>query len=390
MKTPSTSNPNLKMKYAILGGGIAGLTTAIALQKIGIYAQVFEAAADIKPLGAGLLLAANAVQAYERLGIAQKIAQRGRSLPSFEILDERGRIITQADATEISRKYGLHNFAIHRADLHEALLAELSPWQITTGKRAIGFEKTDREITIRFQDGTSATTEHLIVADGIHSAIRRQLLPDSAPRYAGYTCWRAVIDAGDLELSAATETWGTEGRFGIVPLEGNRIYWFACLNAAENDTRLSHFTVEDLQRHFGHYHTPVAEILSKTKDADLIRNDIADLKPLDRFAFGNMVLIGDAAHATTPNLGQGACQAIEDAVVLADELKKTSEPAVAFRAFEQRRLKRTQYIVNNSRALGRVAQLSNPMLAAARNTLFRLLPASANERQMRTLYKVDF
>ena len=390
MKTPSTPNLNRKMKYAILGGGIAGLTTAIALQKIGIYAQVFEAAADIKPLGAGLLLAANAVQAYERLGIAQKIVQRGRSLPDFAILDEQGRTISQADAAAISRKYGLHNFSIHRADLHEALLAELSPWQITTGKRAIGFEKNDGEITIRFQDGTSVTTEHLIVADGIHSPVRRQLLPDSAPRYAGYTCWRAVIDAGDLELSAATETWGTEGRFGIVPLTGNRIYWFACLNAAENDTRLSHYTVEDLKRHFGHYHAPVAEILSKTKDSDLIWNDIIDLKPIDRFAFGNILLIGDAAHATTPNLGQGACQAIEDAVVLADELKKNSIPEAAFRTFEQRRLKRTRYIVNNSAALGKIAQLSNPVLAAARNTLFRLLPASINERQMRTLYKVDF
>jgi 2-polyprenyl-6-methoxyphenol hydroxylase-like FAD-dependent oxidoreductase len=290
----------------------------------------------------------------------------------------------------ISRKYGLHNFAIHRADLHEALLAELSPWQITTGKRAIGFEKNDREITLRFQDGSIATTEHLIVADGIHSPVRRQLLPDSAPRYAGYTCWRAVIDAGDLELSAATETWGTEGRFGIVPLEGNRIYWFACLNAAENDTRLSRYTVEDLQRHFGHYHTPVAEILSKTKDSDLIWNDIIDLKPIDRFAFGNILLIGDAAHATTPNLGQGACQAIEDAVVLADELKKNPVPEAAFRAFELRRLKRTRYIVNNSAVLGKIAQLSNPVLATARNTLFRLLPSSINERQMRTLYKVDF
>lgn len=394
MKTPPIINListlDSKMKYTILGGGIAGLTTALALQKIGIYAQVFEAAPDIKPLGAGLLLAANAVQAYERLGISKKIVQRGRLLPSFAILDERGRTITQADAAKVSRKYGLHNFAIHRAALHETLLAELSPWQITTGKRAVGFERSGRETTIHFQDGTSVATDHLIVADGIHSAIRRQLLPDSAPRYAGYTCWRAVIDAGDLELSAATETWGTDGRFGIVPLQGNRIYWFACLNASENDARLRDYTVEDLQRHFGHYHAPVAEILSKTSDSDLLWNDIIDLKPLENFAFGNIVLIGDAAHATTPNMGQGACQAIEDAVVLADELKKNPMPEVAFRAFEQRRLKRTHYIVNNSRALGKIAQLSNPTLAAARNTLFRLLPSSVNERQMRALYKVDF
>ncbi len=378
------------MKYTILGAGIAGLTTAIALQKIGIKAQVFEAAPDIKPLGAGLLLAANAVKAYQHLGIAEKMVERGRLLPTFEILDQAGSTITRADAGAISQKYGLHNFAIHRAALHEALLTELDAEQIITGKRAMGFEKNEDTITIQFQDGATIATDYLIVADGIHSSVRRQLLPDATPRYAGYTCWRAVVDAGDLKLSAASETWGTDGRFGIVPLTDNRIYWFACINAAANDATMRRYTVEDLQRHFGHYHAPVAQILAQTRDEDLIWNDIIDLKPLKNFAFGNIVLIGDAAHATTPNMGQGACQAIEDAVILADEMAKNSNPALAFRAFEQRRLKRTHYIVNNSRALGRVAQLNNPVLAAARNALFRMLPERVNERQMRTLFEVDF
>lgn len=378
------------MKYTILGAGIAGLTTAIALQKIGIKAQVFEAAPDIKPLGAGLLLAANAVKAYQHLGIAEKMVERGRLLPTFDILDQAGSTITRADAGAISQKYGLHNFAIHRAALHEALLTELDAEQIITGKRAMGFEKNEDTITIQFQDGATIATDYLIVADGIHSSVRRQLLPDATPRYAGYTCWRAVVDAGDLKLSAASETWGTDGRFGIVPLTDNRIYWFACINAAANDATMRRYTVEDLQRHFGHYHAPVAQILAQTRDEDLIWNDIIDLKPLKNFAFGNIVLIGDAAHATTPNMGQGACQAIEDAVILADEMAKNSNPALAFRAFEQRRLKRTHYIVNNSRALGRVAQLNNPVLAAARNALFRMLPERVNERQMRTLFEVDF
>ena len=378
------------MKYTILGAGIAGLSTAIALRKIGIQAQVFEAAPEIKPLGAGLLLAANAVKAYQRLGIAEKVVGYGRLLPSFAILDQAGRAITQADAAAISQKFGLHNFAIHRADLHAALLSELDAAYLVTGKRAVRFEQNETNITIQFQDGTSATTDCLIVADGIHSAVRHQLLPDAAPRYAGYTCWRAVIDAGELEWSAASETWGTNGRFGIVPMSGNRIYWFACINAPANDADMRRYTVADLQRHFGDYHAPIAQILAKTRDEDLLWNDIIDLKPLQNFAFGKVVLIGDAAHATTPNMGQGACQAIEDAVVLADELTRNEKPEVAFRAFEQRRLKRTHYIVNNSRTLGRLAQISNPLLAIARNTLFRILPESVNERQMKTLFEVDF
>ncbi len=382
------SNPT----FTILGAGIAGLSTAIALKKIGIHAQVFEAAPEFKPLGAGLLLAANAVQAYRKIGISKKIIARGRALPLFEILDDSGCRISHIDAAAIQQKYGVHNFAIHRADLHEVLLEQLAPGQLQYGKRATGCLPGPNGMQeVRFADGSSHHTDFLIVADGIHSAIRRQLLPGAVERYAGYTCWRAVIEAGGINQTSATETWGAAGRFGIVPLTGERIYWFACVNAPKNDPALRDFCVADLQRVFGNFHEPIPAILAQTRDADLIWNDIVDLKPIPRFAFGNILLLGDAAHATTPNMGQGACQAIEDAVVLADELKnQTADPAAAFRAFEQRRLKRTHFIVNNSWTLGRMAQWQNPLLTTLRNGLFRLLPDRVNEAQLEKVLTVDF
>ena len=380
-------------QYTILGGGIAGLTTAIALKQKGIRATVFEAAPEIKPLGAGLLLAANAVKAYQWLGIADKIIARGRLLPQFSIFVQQGRTMTTADAAQIGRKYGLHNFSIHRSELHEALLSELEPGQVMTGKRADGFETLQNgQIQIQFADGSTHVTDYLIAAEGIHSAIRRQLVPQSKLRFAGYTCWRAVIEMPKnlAGLAVASETWGTDGRFGIVPLAPNKIYWFACVNAAPNDPALRQFKVADLQKTFRHFHQSVGDILENTCDTDLIWSDIIDLKPIPHFAFGNVVLVGDAAHATTPNLGQGACQAIEDAVVLAEELSRHSDPADAFAAFERRRLRRTHFIVNTSWRLGKIAQLSQPWLAGLRNTFFRLLPESLNERQMRTLLEVDF
>jgi len=380
-------------QFTILGGGIAGLTAAIALKQKGIRATVLEAAPHIQPLGAGLLLAANAVKGYERLGIVEKIVAQGRALPTFTIFDQQGRVITSADAAKIGRQYGLHNFAIHRADLHEALLAELEPAQVQMGKRATHFEKLDDgSIKVHFADGSVHRTNFLIVAEGIHSAVRRQLLPDSEPRYAGYTCWRAVIETPESlkNLSVASETWGAEGRFGIVPLAGDKIYWFACVNAPQNDPAMRDAQVADLQRVFQKFHPTVQAILENTRDADLLWNDIIDLKPIEKFAFGNIVLIGDAAHATTPNMGQGACQAIEDAVILADELGKNAAPAAAFVAFEKRRLERVHFIVNNSWRLGKIAQLSHPWLTAIRNFLFRLVPGSVNERQLRALLAVDF
>jgi 2-polyprenyl-6-methoxyphenol hydroxylase-like FAD-dependent oxidoreductase len=378
-------------KYAILGGGIAGLTAAIALKKIGIDAEIYEAAPEFKPLGAGLLLAANAVKAYQKLGIAENIIARGRLLPAFAILDQGGKIITHADAEVVGRKYGTHNFAIHRAALHEALLEQLDPAQLHTGKKALQHQTLPNgAIEVRFQDGTALETDCLIVADGVHSSIRRGLLPQSQPRYAGYTCWRAVVRAERIEQAFASETMGAAGRFGIVPIGDKTFYFFACINAPQNDPAMRAYTAADLRRRFARFHSPIPGLLEQTRDEDLLWNDIIDLEPIRQFAFGNVVLIGDAAHATTPNLGQGACQAIEDAVVLADELARHNDPAAAFAAFEQRRLKRTHYIVNTSWTLGKIAQLENAALIAARNALFRLIPARMNEKQMQILYNVDF
>lgn len=377
-------------RFTIIGGGIAGLTTAIALRKAGIRATLFEGTPTFRPVGAGLALAANAVKAFQKLGIADQILPAGRVLDAFVILDEKGREITRTDSRAVSQKYGTDNFTIHRADLHQALVDQLIGNPIQLGKRAISMDYSKDGIIIRFDDGSLHQTDYLIVADGIHSAIRQQLLPDSKPRYAGYTAWRSVVDSTGLDLNEATETWGLQGRVGIVPLADQKIYWFATINAPANDPRYRAFTVRDLTAHFKSYHAPVPEIIARTQDKALLWNDIADLKPLNRYAFDNIVLLGDAAHATTPNMGQGACQAIEDAVVLADELATYQPVAEAFRRFEQRRLKRTHQIIENSRRIGQVAQTQNSLLATLRNGLFRLLPSSINERQLETLYNVDF
>jgi len=376
--------------FVILGGGICGLSTAIALKNIGIRAEVYESAPQFRPVGAGLLLAANAVRGFQKIGIAEKIVARGRLLPKFSILDDRGKVITAADAASIGEKYGMHNFAIHRADLHEALAAELDQAQLHTGKRATGFSKKGERTVVQFEDGSTIETDYLLAAEGIHSAIRQQLLPNSRPRYAGYTCWRGVVDAGSVTQDFASETWGAAGRFGIVPLAGNRVYWFAVVNAPQNDPTMRNFRVADLERLFGNFHEPVPQLLAQTRDEDLIWSDTIDLQPLPQFAFGNILLLGDAAHATTPNMGQGACQAIEDAAILADELSKNQAPAVAFAAFEKRRLKRTRFIVENSWSLGKIAQWQAPLLIFLRNNLLRLVPERLNERQLRTVLTTDF
>jgi 2-polyprenyl-6-methoxyphenol hydroxylase-like FAD-dependent oxidoreductase len=310
----------------------------------------------------------------------------------LRIKDERGRILNEVDSYEVNERFGFtHNFAIHRADLHRVLLSLLKPDSLILGKTCIDFTQDEKGVTVLFQDKSTATGDCLVASDGIHSVIRKKLLPTVTPRYAGYTCWRAVIDnpPANFNVEESSETWGTSGRFGIVPLTENRIYWFACLNAKQNDPRTRSFKIADLLQSFEHFHFPIPEIIMRTQDQQLIWNDIIDLKPIKKFAFNKVVIMGDAAHATTPNMGQGACMAIEDAVVMTNSIHRASSVEEAFIDFEKKRIHRTTKIVQESWRLGKIAQLQNPLLVRLRNTAFKLTPPKALERQLEFLYNVS-
>jgi 2-polyprenyl-6-methoxyphenol hydroxylase-like FAD-dependent oxidoreductase len=379
-----------KVKVSIIGGGIAGLTTAIALKQKGIQANIYEAAPAVRPVGAGLALSSNAMRVYKLLGFMDEVIDHGRLMASFSVLDQQGRIITKADSDAISKKYGLDNFLIHRHTLHDLLLSKLDPETIFTHKKAIAFSNQKDKVGVSFEDGTSISTDYLIVGDGIHSAIRQQLLPQSKPRYSGYTCWRAVMDNSKLKINQSSETWGTNGRFGIAPLANDQLYWFACINTTRNNPKMAAMKVMDLLNNFKGYHDPIPQILEQTDDHQILWNDIIDINPISQFAFDRIVLVGDAAHATTPNLGQGACQAIEDAYILADEMSKTDDYPKAFRAFEKRRIPRTHFIVHTSWKMRKLAQLENPLLCGIRNFGLRSTPKSISEKQMEKIFKTDF
>jgi 2-polyprenyl-6-methoxyphenol hydroxylase-like FAD-dependent oxidoreductase len=380
-------------RFAIIGAGIGGLTLAIAMQRKGFHVNVFENAPALKPLGAGLALAANAVKGFEDIGISEGILQAGSILKKVRIKDRAGKVLAETDSEKISEKYNtVNNFTIHRADLHEVLLEHLSKDNLHLGKGCVDIRQNSSGVKITFPDGTSHDSDYVIASDGVHSLIRKKLLPESDPRYAGYTCWRAVIDnpPSSVNMHETSESWGRGSRFGIAPLNKGRLYWFACLNAKENDSVKRAYGIKELLTHFGKFHAPIPEILEHTEDRQLIWNDIIDVKPLKKFAFGRIVLMGDAAHATTPNMGQGACLAIEDAVILANTIEDSHSVENAFRVFEKKRIQRTTTIVNGSWRLGRVAQWENPFLMKLRDTLLRLTPSSVAENQIKFILNVSF
>jgi 2-polyprenyl-6-methoxyphenol hydroxylase-like FAD-dependent oxidoreductase len=369
-------------RILILGGGIAGLTTAIALHRKQLDFMVYEAVSEIKGIGSGITLAGNAMRALEQINIADDVKARGHLITSMIIQDERGKPVSAMDTERLIREHGMYNVAIHRGALHQALLNSIPEGKVQTKKKATGCYETHESVVVKFEDGTEEKGSAVIVADGIHSAIRQQLLPKSAPRYSGYTCWRGIVHNEWSFNRVAVETWGPAGRIGYVPIGNSQVYWFACKNAPPKDERMKHMSIADLAKNFEGYAHPVQEIISKTPSENLIWSDIEDLEPISKFAFNRVLLISDAAHATTPNLGQGACLGIEDAIAVAEELSRHSDSVAAFKSFEERRLKRAHFIVNTSYRIGKIAQVENKVLAAIRNFVFRLTPASVNEKQL--------
>lgn len=382
----------MKYDFIIAGGGIAGLSTAIALQKEGYRVKVLERFKESKEVGAGLGLGANAWKGLARLEITNDLEMKCNLIKSTKFLDQNGNLISEMNIERLNKKYGVAYFTIHRAKLQKVLVQHLQPGTLEFGRNIVDFKQSKTGVTVYLEDRDSFEGDALIAADGIHSTVRKLCYPNIKPRYSGYTCWRAVIKVPQERLLSKefTETLGTKGRFGIVPLINNKIYWFACVNAPYQSKDLLDFTTNELYHLFRDYHSPIPEIIGWTKDEDLLWNDIIDLKPINRFAFDRVLLIGDAAHATTPNIAQGAGQAIEDAIILGQVLKNTRNIEDAFVEFEKLRISKTKRIVNLSWRIGKVAQLDNRFLISIRNSIMRKLPSRIQEKQLESVFQTDF
>jgi 2-polyprenyl-6-methoxyphenol hydroxylase-like FAD-dependent oxidoreductase len=376
-----------KKTFAILGGGIGGLTLAIALQRKNINVTVYEAAPQWKPVGAGLGLAGNAVKAFREIGIDQDVLREGKVLKKVVIRSKGGKALMSTDSEAVSKRFGVvNNFTIHRADLHNVLISKLQPGTVQLDKACVDFTQSDDGVIINFKDGTVAKADYMIAADGIHSVARKKLLSHVKTRYAGYTCWRGVTDdlPPGLDPDETSETWGQGARVGIVPLTRDRVYWFLCVNAGQNDPMMRSLTPMDLLSFVRDFHAPIPELIKRT--TKVIWNDIIDIEPIGQFAFDRVVLMGDAAHATTPNMGQGACMAIEDAAVLSNLIESDEE--AAFRIFEEKRIRRTTKIVNDSWQIGKMAQWENPVLTSLRNAALSLMPGRVTDNTFKFIYDV--
>ena len=363
-----------RKKAIIVGGGIGGLSVGIALQRIGIDVTVFERADELLAVGSALPLWSNALRSLQKLGMSDAIEAIGASVNAGSITTWQGDILCDLRTEDLLKRLGTINSVVHRAELHAALLAALGKEKVSLGKTCIGFTQDETGACVRFADGEEACGDLIIGADGLHSVLRSQLFGARKPRYAGYTCWRGIahIERTGLE----TWAWGKGYQFGITPMSNGRAYWFAQRYTPEGATDKPGGRKREVLELFHDWHDPIPAVIESTDETNILRNDVYESKHLHHWSAGRVALLGDAAHAMTPNLGQGGCLAIEDAVVLGECLKANPDIASALKSYEKRRIRRVNNIGTLANLIGRVVQIGNPTVCGIRDAVVKRVPNS--------------
>lgn len=377
------------MKYTIIGAGIGGLTTALAFEKKGIEYQLFEKAQELNDVGAGIWLAPNALQVLDSLDVLEEIKSNGNSIDRITIGKPDLSPLSDSCQHIIKEKFGYTTVAIHRAKLQKVLFDKIPKKKITLNKEFKFFRHLESgKVEVCFEDNSTIETDFLIGADGINSKVRKQLFPKSETRYSGQTCWRGIADIQlDKEFEhRGFELWGNQIRFGISRISKDNVYWFAVALASQNSNDEIGKVKVNLLEMFSDFHPLITKLITATSVNKILKNDINDLKPLDKWYKNNVCLIGDAGHATTPNMGQGGAQAIEDAYYLSNLIKAENDKNI-FELFYQRRRKKVKSIVQQSWSTGKLAHWKYGK--NTRNFLLQKVPKKFIERKMIELYEIE-
>lgn len=374
------------MTIDIIGAGIGGLTTAIALQQKGFEVRIFEQAEQIKPVGAGIILANNAMQVFEKLGLRQAIVAQGNPISAMNITKADLSTISAIDLKYFEEKHQVKNIAIHRGILQQILVNQLKDNALQLGYQLSTLTKNEQGFILNFSNGQSTTSTYLLGADGLNSIVRNQLFAENKIRNAAQICWRGVTNFAlpqqfQQELN---EAWGKGDRFGFVQIADNKTYWYALKSIYKKSTD---YSIKELPEYFKNYHPIIKELIRTTPKHQIHTAEILDLYPLKKWYKDKVCLLGDAAHATTPNMGQGACQAIEDAYVLSACMEKY-DLNKAFAEFQKLRMPKARQVVQTSWTLGKVAHWENALAVNIRNQLMKMTPKRINRKQSEKIFQL--
>lgn len=365
----------MRASIVIVGGGIGGLTAANALHQMGFAVRVFERAPELREVGAGFGLLSNAVRVLDEIGLGHTARELGYPLRRGSFATHRGRILTHLDFAEVLPAGAPPSYVVHRADLHRLLLRSLPDDMIVANADCSGCSQDGNGVTVHFSNHEDVRADILIGADGLHSVVRRTLWGDTPLRYSGQTCYRGIADYALREPDNLREVNGPGRRASVISIGGGRVYWWAALNAPANERDDPATRRERLLALYEGWPFDIPGAIAATPREAILRNDLVDRVPLRQWSRGRVTLLGDAAHPMQPNLGQGACTAIEDAYVISHALSRyESNLPFALQTYERLRQPRTTEIVNESWRFGIPVRWSHPLAVRARELITRLVP----------------
>lgn len=373
------------MKIAIIGGGIAGLTTALCLHKVGLKdVTVYEQSDVLNEIGAGILLQPNAIRIMNWLGLTDEIKRSGLGLNKVEITDAMLNPFNKMKREVVQDDYGNQIVAIHRGKFQRILFDRFSEiGKVKLGMKFTSLEEGNGSAIINFGEHKEVA-DLIIGADGINSKVRACMFSNTTLRDSGQICWRGVSNYNLPEKykDKASEAWGLGRRFGFCELDSNSVYWYAVI---DRNGKVEGLNKEELAKSYDKYDPLVSTLIL---NADKIHKaQLKDLKRLPKWHKGITCLIGDAAHAATPNMGQGACQGIEDAYYISQYLRLSEDVSKAFRQFEDKRRPKVDHIVNTSWKLGKAAHSSFGQFFM--KMMLKVTPEHIMIKQMQKVFEVE-
>ena len=369
---------------AIVGGGIGGIAAAVALHQIGVDVVVYERRTQIREVGAGMMLWPNATRVLRDLGLLDEVILRSGRNTHFLVRADDGAVLMNIALGQ----FDVPAVCMRRSDLLSVLLSALPRGCLRLGCELERLKQRDAGVRLFFADGRAEQHQAVIGADGIRSKVRSELLGPSEPVYRGYTVWRGLAryDADAITPGFNSESWGAGKRFGILNTGHRRFTWYATANVPADHADASCGRKGELQRLFAGWHEPIADFLEATEESEILKNGARDCRPLQSWGKGVVTLLGDAAHPCTPNLGQGGCMALEDALALAKCIERESSLKVALHRYESLRLVRTKHIQKRSLLIGHIGQWQNSLFVTGREIVTRMLPSAMIARNLRRVY----
>lgn len=375
-------------KICVIGGGIGGVAAGVALTRAGIDATVYERASELREIGSGLCLWPNATRALRELGLLDDVLARAEASSHFTLRARSGRILMSLGVGG----YDSPAVCMHRADLLATLLARLPEESIRLGHELESLHHDhDGKVVVGFKNGVREEFDGVIGADGIHSRVRETLFGPAAPLDRGYTICRGVshYNGGGIRPGYNSETWGAGSRFGILAMGDGRYTWYATANASLESFGTPAQRRQELLRIFDGWHQPIPQLIAATSLENIFPARACDGPELRSWGTGSITLLGDAAHACTPNLGQGCAMALEDVVTVAKCVGGAVPVADAFRQYEALRQGRTRHLTERSLLVGQIGQWENNFLVAVREAVTALLPPRLLEYNLSRVYSYE-